>query len=76
MERLASDHYPLLVRLQAEFVDFASRNVQSQSAWLKHLGFLMFVRDKWELGSLTKSLLILKESFLIRNQDVFGNIYK
>ncbi|CAN1315455.1 Transposon TX1 uncharacterized 149 kDa protein [Linum perenne] len=78
LERLQSDHRPILVRLthQSRF-NRLSRPFHFNAAWLAHENFPSFLDHNWSRGrELSVSLQDFKDKCKTWNVEVFGHIFK
>ena len=76
-----SDHYPLLLEIKTDEVQFAS-SFKFLKAWTLHKDCKAFINDAWNenivgcpMYVLTNKLKALKNKLKIWNKDVFGNIH-
>ncbi|CAN1153186.1 LINE-1 retrotransposable element ORF2 protein [Linum perenne] len=77
LERLKSDHRPILVRLSDEETQVRTiRPFRFNAAWLSHDDFKPMLDRSWQARKdLCVSLQVLEEDCRKWNTDVFGNIF-
>ncbi|CAN1148757.1 Transposon TX1 uncharacterized 149 kDa protein [Linum perenne] len=78
LERLKSDHRPILVRTnKAPRYNLNPRPFRFNAAWLGHESFIDFLDQSWERGrDLCVSLQDFKEHCVTWNREIFGHIFK
>ncbi|CAN1120799.1 hypothetical protein LINPERHAP2_LOCUS413 [Linum perenne] len=78
VERLKSDHRPLLVRIRSTVrYDVCPRPFRFNAAWFGHENFTDFLDQSWKRGrDLCFSLQDFKEHCITWNTEVFGHIFK
>lgn len=78
LNRLSSDHRPILLRCKGFVPDRKAHPFRFQAAWLTHKDFPPVVHKAWERGDhvVLQSLDKVKEDATEFNTKVFGNIFR
>lgn len=78
LQRLRSDHNPLLLRCGGPPPPRGPRPFRFEAAWIDHNDYSKVVEDAWieGNGSPIQGLQLVKEASISFSKEVFGNIFK
>ena len=77
LPRVASDHHPIIINLDAHIENPSNRPFRFEATWLQHLDFPLFVQTNWNQNApFTDAISDITMKLKDWNREVFGNLFR